>query len=954
MAQGTDGQWGTLSFEIPDFLKDARDTINSVAEVLLAALDIALTALRIGKAYLVAFLDPVIALVQALITELEGLLHDFQSLGLYMTGDWKLLNWPFEEVKGGFSAYERRMIGRLTDRTDPTRPDISPTTSVLALFFYLSVDISEIQRLIKFILQLIQFFKQSYLPGGQPVPAITSITYGSSTASVFQPSSLADYFQKGSSPPNLVQVKWTVPAPTKHPFNPFPAMPSKGFLVTVSTVKEGITVRYDRPMANAGKINGIQPREYGTIQDGLQRPLVLHGGVDMIKIPSALEYNNAVKDGKLKDGYARIYGTLPGGAVVPLEELWVDEVGWYFQRTFYVSLKYAAAQWVAGNEYMITLPLKGMPLTGDIKVGDDGTVHIVNGQTTSTFYVRVASCTEEVGNETQPYTYDFTSMDPLMKSAGLVPSAPMLVGGVTDAGVFSEAGVITFPSAFTQKYLETVQIALVILFLSRPDLVPLDELEGLLTTEQRQAINSGNLVLNHVALKRCNLENVQRLTALLYKNYGQKVEERGASVSKFRKDLVQRARIATADIYRKSGPMPAAEEAIVKQTEKLRSVTWGEIFQKVHPDLTGELGEMGKQTILDSLKSGSLNSGLALNPYSMGLSEESSDAVFYTDLVQDRLPEMMEVQIGGQDSSWQPSMKVPAAEVKAFMEGLSPSLLPIYQKYIQKDGSIEVAGQDTERIMALSKPLRKEGSADLSPVFFVNRSKMNGLTVATAASADISRAGVFYARGLIAKFSSGELFRQSAIALSIGGAAMARSPADGEWLSLRFFDQFPSFQEFFQQLVNWVKAVAASLESVVDAILKYIEFVEARIIEFQQLIQRINALLQTLLGFSFKIPKCSALALTANGTDGLLSGLIGAGSKPNDSPLAYGAGIVVVIPFGPAFIMDILRQLFVTESGAPKDGEMMGTLPLPFPSAVGIEGLPPPTSPDPNAPPDVL
>jgi len=124
-----DGQWGTLTFEVPDFMKDARDSINSVAEFLVTALDIALIALKLAKAFLIGLIDPIAALVNSLVNEIEGLLRDLQQLGIYITGDWKLLKWPFDELKGGFSEYERRMIARLTDQTDPTRPDLPQTLS---------------------------------------------------------------------------------------------------------------------------------------------------------------------------------------------------------------------------------------------------------------------------------------------------------------------------------------------------------------------------------------------------------------------------------------------------------------------------------------------------------------------------------------------------------------------------------------------------------------------------------------------------------------------------------------------------------------------------------------------------------------------------------------------------------------------------------------------------------
>ena len=41
-----DGEWGTIQLAVPDFLEDLRETINSVAEVLITALDVALAAHR--------------------------------------------------------------------------------------------------------------------------------------------------------------------------------------------------------------------------------------------------------------------------------------------------------------------------------------------------------------------------------------------------------------------------------------------------------------------------------------------------------------------------------------------------------------------------------------------------------------------------------------------------------------------------------------------------------------------------------------------------------------------------------------------------------------------------------------------------------------------------------------------------------------------------------------------
>ena len=957
-----DGQWGTLTFEVPDFMKDARDSINSVAEFLVTALDIALIALKLAKAFLIGLIDPIAALVNSLVNEIEGLLRDLQQLGIYITGDWKLLKWPFDELKGGFSEYERRMIARLTDQTDPTRPDLPQTLSALSIFFYLSVDISDIQRLIAFIIELIRFFNQSFNPpGGMPVPAISDVKYGSDAANILQPMSIPAFFNTdmGSSPPNVAQVKWKLPVPSqKNTMNPFPPVPPGGFLVTVSTIPTGIKLAYDRAIPNSGKVEGVngksQPRDYGTVKDSQGRPIVLYGGADSFSLHQKLWYNRSISNGKVKDGYARLYGTLPNGAVVPLELLNSSSKGAarpFFQKTFLVPLAAVATQW-ATAEYMITLKADEMPVTGKLVVGADGTISIEDEQETSTFSVRVASTTTDIGNGTTSYKYDFLSGDLLSKIAS--PPTPvqtgMFTGSVSDASVFSQPRTITFPSTFAKQYLEAVQVALVVLFLSRPDLVPYDQFEPFLTDEQKKAVESKKFLLSKVALQRCGLESVQHLTGFLYRDYSSFVEKKGVNLIKgFRLDLLSQVQRVAHDIYSKTGPIPAAEEAIVKQTELLRTVTWGEIFKEVHPDIYKFLPAFDDITILSSLQNSNQDSGLILNPYCAPFTEATwNETLNKAGAVQDRDPQMMEVQVGSGDPSFTPVLSVPKENAKAFMKALSPGLLPIYEKYVQKDGSIRVAEGDTESIERLSKPIPYEGSADISPMFVVNYKALSATDWSPT-----SHAATFYCRGLFAKYKDGQILREAAITLSVAGSALRRSPEDGEWITVRFFDQFPSWQEFLAQLINWVKAVQNSLQSVVDTIIKYIEFVEARIMEIQQLIQRINALLQSMLGNVFKIPKCSALFLVSNGTQGILTDLVTAENKPNDSPLAFGAGICVVIPFGPAFVMDIIRATFVSESGSPPFAGMMGSDTLPFPPTVGIEGLPAPVTP-PDTGPDVL
>ena len=105
MADIPAGQWGTLQFQMPDFLEDARDAINDVADFLLTFLDIALAALQVVKAFAKSYLDPIAAIVQSIVDIVKAFIDSLKSIGLYITGDWGLMKYPFEDLKGGFQEY---------------------------------------------------------------------------------------------------------------------------------------------------------------------------------------------------------------------------------------------------------------------------------------------------------------------------------------------------------------------------------------------------------------------------------------------------------------------------------------------------------------------------------------------------------------------------------------------------------------------------------------------------------------------------------------------------------------------------------------------------------------------------------------------------------------------------------------------------------------------------------
>lgn len=973
-------QWGTITFEVPDYLAHTREKINDVAQVMIAALDIVLTALEFVKTFLTGYLDPIMALLEAILKEIDALIKDLRQLGVYITSDYKLLKWPFDELEGGYKEFERRMISRLTDLTDPTRPDVSAFTEVLSMFFYLSVDVSHIEKLIIFVDQMLAYFRQSFQRSGSlPVATLAPVLYGTDAASLiqgFHASTLTELFKFSSTPPQIAKLRWTLSsAAQRNPFNPVPPLPPGGFIVTVSTVQDGLKVVFDTPRANATmqpSVNDadkqVQPRDYGQVRvSDTGNPLILFGGAEMIPEKAlftpdgfSLTYNQIYKGG-IFEGTSRVYAQLVTGsdAIIPLEQLKQTKDGktiYLMQRTFYVPSTEKWASWVEGN-FSHLLAAEDMPYTCKWVVQSDGTILPEDMEPATTVYVRVVSCSKDAFDKQIQYQFQ----SPNAKGGSTSLNTQFSHGlGSSALSSWSKPVRVTFPSANTQAYLEAIKVALVVLVLSRPDL-PLINVDRL-GIEALAALKSGAYKHPEVAAQACGLEGLKQLAGVVYKDYQAKIAEKGVGPTAFRQELLSLVEKAAHNIHNTTGTNPQLEKIVVDQTKYLRSVTWGDIFAKTHASV--KLPDyLKKATILQSLDvsedSGSgENNGLALNPYSIGILENVVQEWFYIpNLFQDRKPQMLQWSVGPNvDPGFTIDLIIPKDKVAKALAHCPPGMVKFYERNRVKnaeddnDGGITIPETEANIVNALVSRTFIQGSADVSPVFFLKADQLIDYDSATIPKGDLA-GGIYYCRGLFAAVNSGQILQEASVALSLAGAAIQKSLQDGQWVNYRFLDMFPGLDDFFTALKNWLEAVQKSLKSIVDTIKKYIQFIESRIVELQQLIRRINAILQELLGFVFQIPQCAALVLVSKGTQGVVGDLVLAKNKPADSPFAYGAGIAVVIPFGPALAMDLVKAIFAASTDNPKDGATMaGTGGI---TAIGIEGLPSPT-PSGDQPPDVL
>lgn len=1034
------GSWGTISLELPDFLSDIREAINSIAEVLITFLDIAIAALQLIKAFAFAFLDPLKAIIQAIIDTINALLRDFSQLGIYITHDAALLmaDFPPEDLRGGFQEYERRMIARLTDRSDPTRPDISADTVVFAGFFYMSVDVSAIERLIAFVQQLLAMFSMKFFPEGSlPVPVVERVDYGNQAVGVF--GGLSSLGSFSDTPPNKARVVWRTPQPSKkNPANPLSAFAGpSGYLITVSTIPEGIPVWFDRPEKDSGSEKTKrgsgppeQQRETGRCRDVNGKPIVLYGGADEINFTaSRLGWNNAVSGGKLKDGVPRVYGSLDKTegqkAIIPLESL--NEGGsngtYFFQRTFYLPLSQVAWQW-ATQEFSIVLNLEDMPHHAEIEMGSDGKATLKDKGQPSTYYVRVASTSSKVADPGEkPFIWDFDAAAATSGQNSGEPFRVDLMFGNTPTSIsaWSNPQKMVFPNGNTVNFLEAVQAALVVMVLARADLKTIDEmLETKGETYVALAKQHKELVPD-VALVRTGMESVaQKLIKFMFPDFAQVMAEKPGSQMDFRANLARQAELLANRLRDTAGFTPEFEDFVVQASENLRTATWAQIFAGIGEDgISQGVGVFGKDTILDSVRGvkrrpneddvtlmeldvqelrlkldlaelgvkgltqtqieknlealerqlakaketppqGAGDAfGVAQNPYCIGLPAGDVDRLKgVRGIFRFRKPHFIEYDPLLVEKREYPAI-IPPDQVAPFLVTIPPSMRAVYEKYILPDNSIELPDKVATLVEVMAGSGLVVGSADYSPVFHYGLDGMRKAIEEPVADFNVSASGILYVRSVLGAYQNGVILQEAATVLNMVAAAALRAPEDGEWIAIRFFDSFPAVDNFFEGIQNWLDQLAAAISSIVDTILAYIEFVEARLVELQQLIRRINALIQSILSFSLTLPKFSGLLLVADGTSGVLRGLITAQEKPFDSPLAYGAGVAIVMALVPGLAGQFLKSLLITTSGTSgvagdgTDGQTIDVTGAADP--FGLEGIPePPPAQGPNDEPDVL
>lgn len=484
--------WGGLDIQIvSQDVVDAVQAVKTFLELVNTALEIALTVGEVVKTFVTSNLNLARALANQLVASLRNLIRDLFSLGLYVNlGDNDLLRRGVSNLKGGYPAYERRMLTHLNNRNDPNRPNFTGSSTVLALFYYVGVDVSFVDDLVdpKKFAPLRQFLRAfSSLLGlstgginsSLPVATNLRVEYGSPTNTSTQDFTTALSSLMGRS---TIEVLWNVAAaPGGSDQDPNPVVPPSAFIVEVSCYPTGFHVGWMAPTTsgtggpNGTGSTGAQSYTTGQYQVAdTGRPLVIFGGEDSLLLTPDLLWPSGFTPGS----------TLPSGEnpafffrdasnpEVIRKAFGKQGATYYNQRSFYVGSDSTLVQMISGGTYSIRLNVDDLPRYCPIVNGEIDT----NLATTPTaVYVRVTPVTDRV-TETN-YNQDGSKWKPLARTTD--DSILTHIGGAqgqgnpgtADFGTPSSVLEVTIPSAVNDLYGRALQTALAIAVLSRSDLV---------------------------------------------------------------------------------------------------------------------------------------------------------------------------------------------------------------------------------------------------------------------------------------------------------------------------------------------------------------------------------------------------------------------------------------------------------------------------------------------------
>ncbi len=427
---------------VPEFISKYKPQVDAIFQTINLTLDLLQNILNFVKNFLIDFTQPIKLIIDALIAQLKALLQDIKNLGLYWTDDSKLIPQIKESglvpFQGGYSAFQGRMVKKLTDVNDPTRPNFSTASSAISIFVVAVGDITTIVAAINGIMDIVKLLTNAFSPSADPFPVNikAQITQGLFTVDV-----------KNSIEYDGVKINWDIAPPPNASGKAFPSyvQPPKSFLVHVRTRPTAWYIGYKSRPNNKTDPNSTEEVVNTSLYRIDNNLATVNGSVELFI------GNEANKD--------NVFYLEDVNSDIEYKKEDIAGTG----KTFYYSPS-AIGSFFAGSSYSLKIGIDKIPKTYEYNYENDPNTKKkkVKAKTevpTTKLFIEVVSCNEEFGSEDGE---DFTSPIytlPTDTTPNLKVTAPYKLTTVQDRGT------ISLPLPETKDYLTALKNALAIYFL---------------------------------------------------------------------------------------------------------------------------------------------------------------------------------------------------------------------------------------------------------------------------------------------------------------------------------------------------------------------------------------------------------------------------------------------------------------------------------------------------------
>jgi hypothetical protein len=865
------GTWFTADIDLTKVLEPfqpALELVDGVLELLIDVLNVLQAILDTIKAFIVGLLDPIRSLVEAIINEIRAFINDLRSLGAYFyLGDIARVQYPFPELKGGYAAFQRRMLTAYVNPSDPKRPTFSSSSAVLSVYFYLSVQVTDLYKIIELVVEICAFFNLNRPTQPYPVPLPVSVTYGTSTALLNKFSTLGVSLTKGEDA-EYALVEWQMPAGGQAFIGSAGPAPN-GFIIDVCTEPNGLLLTADAPDPKSNADETARKR-FPVLDPAVPNaPLQVYGGTDTIRFGSVGGSAETTKGIDVNATYAFLSTTQASSrtltvALSELSRLEQEKNKRYLGRSFFVKNGLFSSM-TSGQTFSAVIPKDLLPWTGEFeREGDEprGALSVTGEDQPTTYSVVVRAVSKDIadamtagspkgaGTVRSPY-YDLPASlyyinNELIRASQGVNVLPKQLAG--DSGAFSATSPpleLTFPGPVGDVIVSAIVVAL----LSRSDLIVLDLNEALADLEAR--LNDGP------ASEAEERFRGKQPAAVLASGFG---FQPNTAVSPTGLEVVG------SDVFkylRISNPTKYYETV---SPAKFR----GDLKKKIYGYLSYLLPKIS--ATLPLIQQAEESTGVLLN--------------FKWSDVNSAYPDL--TLLGSLSDT-----------------ATSTGIFPTPRAFIANKGNAKTANSLTRSPAFIKAPNAKpdtfiygEGSCDAAPIML-------------GAADNSGSVQVGFCRNLF----PAEVYDAAREILLLAAPVPTRPGAPSQWASVLLFPNgFPALLDLLDNVEQFLLSILDGLEGIADAIVKFIEVLQARITQLQALLEKIRALLELLT--TLRLGNVSVLVTVEAGTSGALRAFMTAENTPVDTDLDYGFGFALVAGGVPSVLLDLLSAIFTASAAS--------------------------------------